>query len=209
MIVALIALFVALGGSAAALSGSDTVQTDDLGPGSQVMAPDVAANAVNGSDVLNGSLGLADLNATSRPHKLEFDVPSNTGVTDIASFGHLDVDAECESEATALYVYLTNTTAATGTMNALITSQDASDGPVTLRTAGQFVGGHSTLTLDPVDNPADRRALAFGQFNRVEGQLVFRTPGRVTTIDFHAFAATGSGNSRCEFYGTAVTSNLS
>jgi len=62
MVVALIALFVALGGSAAALTGSNTVQSDDLGPGAQVKAPDVADNAVNGADVLNNSLAGADIN---------------------------------------------------------------------------------------------------------------------------------------------------
>src|SRR4051812_32232516 len=61
MIVACIALFVALGGSAVALSGSNTVQSDDLGPGAQVMAPDVSANAVNGADVVNGSIAGADI----------------------------------------------------------------------------------------------------------------------------------------------------
>ena len=49
MVVALIALFVALGGTAAALTGSNTVQSDDLGPGAQVKAADVAANAVGGT----------------------------------------------------------------------------------------------------------------------------------------------------------------
>jgi hypothetical protein len=62
-VVAYIALFVALGGgtTAVALSGSNTVQSDDLGPGSQVKAPDVAANAVNGADVVNESLTGADI----------------------------------------------------------------------------------------------------------------------------------------------------
>jgi len=62
MVVALTALFVALCGTATALPGSDTVQSDDLGPGAQVMAPDVAANAVNGSDVVDSSLAGADVN---------------------------------------------------------------------------------------------------------------------------------------------------
>ena len=44
------------GGTAVALSGSNTVLSDDLGPGAQVKAPDVAANAVNGADVTNESL---------------------------------------------------------------------------------------------------------------------------------------------------------
>jgi hypothetical protein len=61
-----IALFVALsGGTAVALSGTDTVQSDDLGPGSQVKAPDVAANAVNGSDVVDNSISGADVNELS------------------------------------------------------------------------------------------------------------------------------------------------
>ena len=65
MVVALIALFVSLSGTAAALSGSDTVQSDDLGPGAQVTAPDVAANAVDGPDVTNNSLTGADVNEAS------------------------------------------------------------------------------------------------------------------------------------------------
>jgi|SoiMethySBSTD1v2_1073268.scaffolds.fasta_scaffold02705_19 hypothetical protein len=65
MVVALIALFVAMGGTAAALSGSNTVQSDDLGPGAQVKAADVADNAVNGADVVDGSLGGADVKESS------------------------------------------------------------------------------------------------------------------------------------------------
>jgi hypothetical protein len=39
----------------------NTVQSDDLGPGAQVKAPDLAANAVNGNNVANGSLTGADI----------------------------------------------------------------------------------------------------------------------------------------------------
>jgi formylglycine-generating enzyme required for sulfatase activity len=62
MVVALIALFVSLGGTAAALTGQNTVQSDDLGPGAQVKAPDVAANAVDSPDVTNNSLTGDDVN---------------------------------------------------------------------------------------------------------------------------------------------------
>jgi hypothetical protein len=65
-VMASIAAFLVLsGGTAAALSGSNTVQSDDLGPGSQVTAPDVAANAVNGSDIVDNSLTGADVNESS------------------------------------------------------------------------------------------------------------------------------------------------
>ena len=67
-IVGYIALFFALStGSAVALNGSNTVQSDDLGPGSQVTAPDVAANAVNGTDIVNGSIAGADIAASALP----------------------------------------------------------------------------------------------------------------------------------------------
>jgi hypothetical protein len=61
MVVALIALFVALGGTAAALQGANTVQSDDLGPGAQVKAADVADNAVNSADIKNGQVKTQDL----------------------------------------------------------------------------------------------------------------------------------------------------
>ena len=43
------------------------MQSDDLGPGAQVRAPDVAANAVNGSDVVNGSIAGADIASSALP----------------------------------------------------------------------------------------------------------------------------------------------
>jgi hypothetical protein len=61
-VVSVIALCVAIsGGTAVALNGSNTVQSDDLGPGAQVQAPDVAANAVNGSNVADASIGGDDV----------------------------------------------------------------------------------------------------------------------------------------------------
>jgi hypothetical protein len=61
MVVACIALFVALGGSAVALNGQNTVQSDDLGPGAQVKAADVANNAVSGPDIVDNSVTGADV----------------------------------------------------------------------------------------------------------------------------------------------------
>ena len=67
-VVSVIALFVALGGgTAVALTGSNTVQSDDLGPGAQVKAADIAANAVNSANVVNGSITGADLAPSALP----------------------------------------------------------------------------------------------------------------------------------------------
>ena len=70
------------------------------------------------------------------------------------------------------------------------------------------MGAGAEFTVDLNDDAVARPIASVGTFNRVEGQVVFRTPGRVTTIDFHA-ATLGPENLRCEFYGTAVTSHLS
>jgi hypothetical protein len=60
-----IALFVALGGgTAVALNGSNRVQSDDLGPGAQVKAPDVADNAVDSADIKNGQVPVLDTSKT-------------------------------------------------------------------------------------------------------------------------------------------------
>ena len=57
-----LALFIAIsGGTAVALNGADTVQSDDLGPGSQVKQADVADNAATGADVVNFDLTGADI----------------------------------------------------------------------------------------------------------------------------------------------------
>jgi hypothetical protein len=212
-VVAYVALFVALtGGTAAALSGSNTVFTDDIAndtqpagggnPAGGLVAADLRPSSVGSSEVLNNGLALSDLNATSRPHKLEFSAPIGSN-TPIATVGHLGVRGTCSGGAQpVLTIYLRNLATQTGTMNALLTSQTGSDGPVSLYTVGQFVGAGVEITLDNSDQFT--QYLAAGSFNRVEGQVVFQTPGRVTTIDFHAF----TGASRCEFYGTAVTSSL-
>jgi len=210
VMVTILAFVVLTGGTAVALNGANTVQSDDLGPGAQVKAADIADNAVNGADVQNGSLGLGDLNAGSRPHMLEFSKVRGTAKTTIATAGNLRLSGECGSGGAGnalLAVYLKNVTNQTGTMNVMFTSQIASNGSAQPFSSGQFVGAGDEFTVDH-DDDTGVRPLAVGTFNRVEGQVVFQTPGRVTTINFHAFTG-DPGNPRCEFYGTAVTSNLS
>src|SRR5262249_17561378 len=61
VMVTILAFVVLGGGSAVALGGHDTVQSDDLGPGAQVKAPDVAAGAVGSAAVANESLTGTDI----------------------------------------------------------------------------------------------------------------------------------------------------
>jgi len=88
-----IALFVALsGGTAVALSGTDTVQSDDLGPGSQVTAPDVAANAVNGTDVVDGSLTGADIAPSALSRGRAITSACNPNTTTFADCGAVTIN---------------------------------------------------------------------------------------------------------------------
>jgi hypothetical protein len=59
---ATLAVFLILsGGTAVALNGQNTVQSDDLGPGAQVKAADVGNNAVASADIANGSVNSDDI----------------------------------------------------------------------------------------------------------------------------------------------------
>src|SRR2546423_10263670 len=105
---ATIAVFLVLsGGTAVALSGSNTVQSDDLGPGAQVMGPDVAANAVNGSDVVNNSLGIADLAPAARGARVYGRVPASganiSRTKNISSFTRIvDLGISCIGLASSI-----------------------------------------------------------------------------------------------------------
>ena len=65
-VMATLAVFLVLGGgTAVALSGHNTVQSDDLGPGAQVKAADVANNAVNGANIADNSVTGNDVNEST------------------------------------------------------------------------------------------------------------------------------------------------
>src|SRR5688572_27067109 len=55
-VMATIAVFIAVsGGTAVALNGTNTVQSDDIGPGAQVNAGDVVNESLTGADIKNRS----------------------------------------------------------------------------------------------------------------------------------------------------------
>jgi hypothetical protein len=92
-VMATIAVFLVLGGgTAVALNGTNTVQSDDLGPGAQVKAPDVAANAVNGTDVVNGSIAGADIAPSALPKGSAITSSCNPSSTTFVDCGTLTIN---------------------------------------------------------------------------------------------------------------------
>jgi len=103
-VMATLAVFLVLGGgTAAALHGHNTVQSDDLGPGAQVKAADVANNAVNGANIADNSVTGDDvkessLNGLVRGRMLDFNLAANgpnTAPTPIATVGPYKLSGKC------------------------------------------------------------------------------------------------------------------
>ncbi len=92
VMVTMLAFIVLTGGTAVALNGQNTVQSDDLGPGAQVKAPDVAANAVNGSDVVDGSIAGADIASSALPKGRNIISACNPGSSTFVDCGSLTIN---------------------------------------------------------------------------------------------------------------------
>jgi hypothetical protein len=203
-VMASIAVFLVLGGGGAyALSGSNTVQSDDLGPGAQVRAPDVAANAVNGSDVADDSLGGADIieeSLSGRTRKLIYNAPASPAgpITTIATLDPYTIKGQCldirdiPGVHAALYV---NGPAGTADWTATETFDDA---------RGSAETGSRRVPI-----PASRNTLIFTTFStsahfaRIAGTAMLRSGPNLIQVDVNAVADSRSPR-RCYLYGTAT-----
>jgi hypothetical protein len=205
MVVALIALFVALSGTAAALSGSNTVQSDDLGPGAQVKAPDVAANAVNSADVAIDSLTGADIlesTLTGDTQKLSYSAGASSAnpapKTPLRTVGPYTIKGQCISDQDLNVRVRLYVNGPAGTQNSMW-SQTANNNT----DHGNFSGG-AVITAN-TDALIFDVAAGFGSFERGGGTTMLRTnTGVLVQVDFHAVADGRSGQRNCFIYGTAT-----
>jgi hypothetical protein len=186
---------------------------------------DVKPNTISGANrpagvandnIFPGAIGGSDIAPGARSHKFEFAAnpvfnpqdPNAAKSATLGTVGNLRLDVTCAMVPDLVVdLRLTNVTDKTGTMNSVLTVQNGRDKPPQQYVTGQFVGAGKT---EPVDTRDDHQGPVAGlnasnPFQRVEGQVVFQTPGRVTTVHFHV----GAIGSHCELYGTGVTSGLS
>jgi hypothetical protein len=199
MVVACVALFVALGGTAVALNGQNTVQSDDLGPGPQVKAADVAANAVKGSNVVDNTLTGADVNESKLSglvHGQIVDWNSDEGpIEPIATVGPYLISAKCDSySGTGIIIYAKGPAGFSEAEFSLV-SNDTDD-----------VGNLNESARPPAN--LNTRVLGFGDgnanFRRAGGTLVLRSNSG--TIVQLVFSATADNNANaCHVWGTATT----
>jgi hypothetical protein len=143
-----------------------------------------------------------DLNPQARTKRIEY---NSTGgeKTEIITFGDLKLSADCVTGGsfTDMAVYVENVGTGTAGADAAylqVTNVGVTDPvPLTWGLAlnpgdeGVVSNGLSTFTAGP------------GDLTSGDGQIVMRTPGRVTTVTFHAGLGNGSSDF-CQLSGTAV-----
>ncbi len=205
-VISTVCLFLLLGGgTAVALNGANTVQSDDLGPGAQVKAPDVAANAVNGANIVNNSVTGGDVNESTlsglvRGRMLDFNLAA-TGPgaphKPIATVGPYKLSGECFTIVgdLVLNVYAKGPAGYAETEFSYVRN-DTTD-----------MGDHSQSSVPSAN--VETRVLQVdinpGNFSRAGGTLLLRSnTGRMVQVLFSAVLDNKGGNA-CHVWGTATT----
>jgi hypothetical protein len=205
VMVTILAFIVLTGGTAVALNGTDTVQSDDLGPGAQVKAPDVADNAVNSADVAADSLNGADIlesSLTGDMRKLSYSVGASSAnpppKTTLPTAGPYTIKAQCYIDFSADVHVRLYANGPAGTQNSLW-SQTANNNT----DHGNFSGG--TAIAANTDAFILDITGGAGSFERGGGTTMLRTnTGVLVQVDFHAVADARFGQQSCFIYGTAT-----
>ena len=206
-VISTVCLFLLLGGgTAVALNGTNTVQSDDLGPGAQVKAPDVAANAVNGANIVNNSVTGGDVNESTlnglvRGRMLDFNLAAtNPGdpQSPIATVGPYKLSGTCVSVAGSLqfHVYAQGPAGYAETEFSEVKNDTTDAGDHSQSSVPSANVNTQVLSLD-VDSG----------FSRAGGTLVLRSnTGTIVQVLFSAVLDKNGGTGgACHVWGTATT----
>jgi len=206
-VMATLAVFLVLGGgTAVALHGHNTVQSDDLGPGAQVKAADVANNAVNGANIANNSVTGDDvkessLNGLVRGQMLDFNLAAgNSGSprSPIATVGPYKLSGECVRVANVVdfEVYANGPAGYAETEFSLVGNDTRDVGDLS----------QSSVPSANVDTRVLQLAIDSG-FVRAGGTFVLRSnTGTIVQVLFSVVLDRNGGtNGACHLWGTATT----
>ena len=207
MVVALIALFVALGGSAAALSGTNTVFTDDItddtvaasggNPAGGLVAADLRPNSVGTSEVALNSLTGSDINEASLTGDVRR-LNANLGGGDessLATVGPYTIRAVCAGGfAMSIHLYAHGPA---GTADVMFgrTVNDSSD--LGTESRGLLISANADTEFASIGTNLD------SQYRRIGGTAMLRTGSTTVQVDFNA-VADNRGAGSCFIYGTAT-----
>jgi hypothetical protein len=156
---------------------------------------DVKDNSLTGADVNESTLASVP-NAANGAKKIDFDhANTDTAFTAVLTLGELSLQAKCfAKDPGSAYVQVDalSSTDADLDYSYEVGDNDATPSP-TAKGASILAGGGATVLTLAANKP---------DFERAEGQLVYRNATRVISVAFHAKADTVT--QRCQVRGTAV-----
>lgn len=217
-VMAAVAFFIAIAGGgayAAATIGSNAIKNDAVLTrhikDGEVRRSDLAANSIATGKIADGQVFRSDLNPSARTRRVDFKGPNRPGVSGgiQLKLGDLQLETSCTSESGTTNAFLILTARNIGSKTAgidaayLKQSYDGA-GPEAV-TDGLAVGPGEAMLVNDEDSTYGSLLKADG-LQKADGQLVLRTPGRVTTVTFHA-GVVGGANGYCQLSGTAAFAN--
>jgi hypothetical protein len=217
MLVALLALFVALGGTAAAAfvvsSNSQIAPNTIYGSNAPTGAnKNVVANSLTGNDILESSLARVPsaTSALNGGRRIARDLPGAFPAppyTSILALDEMTVKAQCYRATFAqLKLHVASTIAADINYTFVIGNDNNADWShfdPHVMAAGRGISAGTEVGITPNGQNDDvLLAPASVGFERAEGQLVYHNANRVITLTLHAVANRDTG--RCQVDGVAV-----
>ena len=198
-VVSVIALFVALSGTAAAALivtsnseiGPNTIYGHNAPSGAN---KNVIANSLTGADVKESTLGKVP-NAANGARRIDYDHPNtDASPVAIATVDEFTLSAECGSSGTGTVLDLYATSTVSADLNYGFIERIDQGNPAPGANGVGLSAGSQTILLD---FGADS-----GFNSRLEGQFVYHNSSRVISVTFHAIA--NDGTHRCQVTGTAL-----
>jgi hypothetical protein len=185
--VGVLALFLALtGGGAYALSGHNSVHSDDIAP---------------------GAVKEADLAGDTKPKAFAFSGPVDADGAQrhvLAKLGALTLTLGCTKPGSGISMDLYARSAVKGEIHYSYATRVVGVPPNRTDT---WVGGFDIASADGEKKIAHITAISEGPTN-AEGQLVYRGANRVTTVNFHLRAYHWSHDPACQVNGVGVGADL-
>jgi hypothetical protein len=146
-VVGYIALFCfAIGGSANALPGANTVQSNDIGPGQQVKNRDT--KPIKSNWLADGSIGTGQIDATEVQRRVGGTCAANSSISTIAADGSVTCEADTGSVVTDLGFHLTETCAGNTQKYAVVSSSGTLVRGANAVSASRLTIGTYVVTFD-------------------------------------------------------------
>jgi hypothetical protein len=210
-VVAYVALFVALGGTAVAsviITSNSQVAKDTISGHKPPTGKhsNIIAGSINGQDVADNSLGGNDINEvslTGDAQHLIYEASAtlsnmNPPITPIATVGPYTIKGQCELNFNTfdriVRIYVNGPA---GTANSLWSGTQNDSTDLGTHSTGLLIPSNTDLSIVEVHSGS-------GQYSRAGGTSMLKAGSVLVQVDFHAVADSRNQPGSCFIYGTAT-----